>query len=99
MSPSRSVCATTVQGLNRLQSGPTGGPNPGNRWSQSVKSGGSYPRKSGGPNRRNRLVPIRGNRASREDWALVVETAQKIADHAEPPASESKLIRDWLGAN
>jgi len=36
MSPSRIVCATTVQGLNRLQSGPAAGPNPGNRWSQSV---------------------------------------------------------------
>jgi cytochrome c556 len=36
---------------------------------------------------------------SKEDWARVAETAQKIAHHAEPPASEKKLILGWLGSN
>jgi hypothetical protein len=36
---------------------------------------------------------------SREDWARVAETAQKIAHHAEPPPSERKLILDWLGSD
>jgi cytochrome c556 len=36
---------------------------------------------------------------SKEDWALVAESARKIAHHAEPPLSERKLIVDWLGSN
>ena len=36
---------------------------------------------------------------SKENWALVAETAQKIAHHVEPPLSERKLIVDWLGSN
>jgi cytochrome c556 len=36
---------------------------------------------------------------SKEDWALVAESAHKIAQHAEPPLSERKLIVDWLGSN
>jgi len=36
---------------------------------------------------------------SKEDWARVAETAQKIAHHAEPPLSERKRILDWLGSN
>jgi hypothetical protein len=36
---------------------------------------------------------------SKEDWALVAKSAHKIAQHAEPPLSERKLIVDWLGSN
>jgi cytochrome c556 len=36
---------------------------------------------------------------SKENWALVAETARKIAHHPEPPPSERKLILDWLGSN
>jgi len=36
---------------------------------------------------------------SKEDWALVAETARRIGHHAEPPPSERKLILDWLGSN
>ncbi len=35
---------------------------------------------------------------SKEDWALAAATAQRIADHAEAPASERKLVADWLGS-
>jgi len=36
---------------------------------------------------------------SKEDWAMVAETAQKIADHSEPAPSERKLIIEWLGSD
>ena len=36
---------------------------------------------------------------SKEDWAVVAETASKIAHHAEPPPPERRLIIDWLGSN
>ncbi|HSH84548.1 MAG TPA: cytochrome c [Guyparkeria sp.] len=36
---------------------------------------------------------------SREDWALVAETAPAIADHAQPPAIERMRILGFLGAD
>jgi hypothetical protein len=62
-------------GPNRPSGGSAGGSNPGSRWSQSAKSGGAYPRKSGGPNPGNRLVPIRGNPAYQEcTWGAAISS-------------------------
>jgi cytochrome c556 len=35
---------------------------------------------------------------SKEEWAAVAELAPKIANHAEPPASEKIRIVSWLGS-
>lgn len=36
---------------------------------------------------------------SKEEWALVVDLAPKIAKHAEPPLSEKMRILGWLGTD
>lgn len=36
---------------------------------------------------------------SREDWALVAETAPAIADHSQPPAIEKMRILGFLGSD
>lgn len=36
---------------------------------------------------------------SKEEWAVVVELAPKIANHAEPPVAEKMRILAWLGTD